>query len=118
MHIINIVEETVENIRQTADITNIIDNNNGSYNIYADTSELIINDYVTISDTENFNGEHKVISIEPTYFNILLESGKNIITIGLLTLNRPYFHYAKFDELANWLVLANKDENKKYQKFP
>ena len=118
MHIIDLIGNIVENIKTTANIVGITDNGNGSYNIYCDVTGLSVNSFITISNTPNFNGDYKISFIGVDYFAILETAGKTITTFGSLIVKSPYYHYAEFLELANYLTVIDNSVDLKYQKFP
>ncbi len=71
MNLIKIIQTTVENIRDTASITNIVDNADGTYTVTADSKDLVNTDYVKIENTIGFNNDnYKISSVTGTTFNI------------------------------------------------
>jgi len=114
------IENIISLIRINGTITNITDNGDGTYNIFTlDTSELSIRDWVTISETSNFNNDNaQIIEVQPTYFVIRLTVGILITTFGKWTKNSPYYDYASIRNESNYLTLKNPNKIYRYQKFP
>lgn len=132
MNTIQIIEDVVEDIRETASITNIVDNADGTYTVStADTGTLANNDYVTITGTTGFNSAdldntdansagYKISSlVTNTSFDITKTTGTAIPgTFGDWTANAPYFMKGRWTEITR--LLTDKDGSVKFrkQKFP
>jgi hypothetical protein len=129
MHIIEIIGELVDRIRDTAAISNIVDNGNGTYTITADPKDLSNDDYVSIFDTVGFNNPtdqtdvnsagYKISNVTATGFNITKTSGTAIpATFGTYKANAPYYGHGYW--IKEDRELAQKQGSNKYrdQMFP
>jgi len=117
MHIIDLIENVVESVRDTGIIDSIVDNGNGTYNVL--TTEIVeTGQWLTISNTPNFNNQYKVQSVGIGYFVISETAGKIISTFGTFAANKPYYEPAKFKELATYLTTKNYSKIQREQKFP
>ena len=125
IHIIDIISEVVDSLRDAAVITGITDNLDNTYTITtSDTGELANDDYINITDTLGYNFDTWKVSnlVTDTSFDIsnqVQETGIAIpLTFGVWKSNKPYFHFEKFQGEANFLTLLNKDPDYRFQKFP
>lgn len=69
-------------VPKSVKITNITDNNDNTYNIYCDTSRMQSYKVANISETPNFDGDYKILSVSADYFVISKVSGAAIIELG------------------------------------
>jgi hypothetical protein len=122
MNIIQIIEDIVDAIRDTASITNITDNANGTYTVLtSDTKELANNDYVSILNTTGFTASNYKISslVEDTSFNITKTAGTAIpASFGTWKANAPYHMRDRWSNITR--ELADKAQTTTYrnQRFP
>lgn len=118
MNTIQIIQDVVEDIRETASITGITDNGDGTYTVLtADTKSIENGDYVTIAGTIGFNDANwKITSlVANTSFNITKATGTAIPgTFGTWTANAPYFMKGRWTEITRELI--DKGESVKYRK--
>jgi len=113
MNTIEIIESIVENIRDTASITNIVDNTDGTYTVTAVSVYLENNQYVTIAGTVGFNGQYKVSLVTTLNFKITKTAGTAIpVTFGTYTANAPYFMKGRWSEITR--ELADKADSSTY----
>ena len=106
MNTIEIIESVVEDIRYSANITNIVDNADGTYTVLtAETEDLVNGDYITIAGTTGFNGQYKISSlVTDTSFNITKTTGTVIPgPFGTWTANSPYFMKGRWSEITREL---------------
>jgi hypothetical protein len=124
MHIIEIIGTLVDRMRETAAITNIVDNTDGTYTITADPKTLANGDYVTITGTVGFNNPtdqtdvnsagYMISNVTSTTFDITKTSGTAIPgTFGTWKANEPYFEYGRWIEVDQ--ELAQKEGSTKYR---
>ena len=119
MNIIEIIETTVENMRDSATITNIVDNANGTYTVTAPPKNLSNTDYVTIASTTGFNAQYKISSVSGTGFNITKATGTAIPgSFGTYTANGPYFMKGRWSEITRELIDKGESQTYKGQRFP
>lgn len=122
LHIIDILQNVVSNIRKSINILNIVDNNDNTYTLTLENvNYLYLYDYIQLIGCGNLSGENILISnINSTdkKITINLTSGLIISTFGQIKKNSPYFAFGKNIEVANYLSLLEKSDTFKLQKFP
>lgn len=111
----------VSNIRDTSNILSFSDNSDDTYTLtVSDLKGLSNNDYITISDTINFNeNNYEITNINSNTktFDIKLTSGFPTET-GTYTANAPYFKFGHSIEIKNQLNEQAKTNTYKYQRYP
>lgn len=121
MNVIDIIETTVDNIRYTKSITNIVDNANGTYTVStSDTKDLANGDYVQILNTTGFTASNYKISslVTDTSFNITKAAGTAIPgTFGTWKANAPYFMKGRWTEITRELIDKSQSSTYRKQRF-
>lgn len=119
-HILDILDEIVESIRDANTITNIVDNSNNTYTVYtSDVKGLTINSYVKFANTTSFTKDFYLITdVSTNNFTISETSGLTINLFGSWTALTPYFLFEKWDGAANEVSLNHFISNYSKQNYP
>ena len=119
-HILDILFEIVENIRDYANVTNIVDNSNNTYTISTNsTKNLKINDYVYFKNTDNFiKSSYLVTEVNSTNFKISEKKGISINKKGIWYSSKPYYFFEKWTGAANEVSLNHVTSTFSKQNYP
>lgn len=119
-HILDILDEIVDSIRDTSTINNIVDNHNDTYTITTnDIKELTINTYVLFKNTANFTKSFYLITtVLGNTFTISETSGLTITTLGTWKALAPYFLFEKWVGAANEVSINHFVTNYTKQNYP
>ncbi len=136
MSIYSTIGNIVDSMRLSSDIVSIVDNSDDTYTIKVKTIENILfsgfslanGDYITISDTLNFDdagnnsdGQFAVsnVNFSTRTFDISLTSGVSIpISLGTYKANAPYYDYEKWLGESNKLTVQALSKTFNTQRFP
>lgn len=117
----DIIEEIANSINETGSILSFTDLGTGYYTVLVSNIQSLTNkDYITISDTTNFNGANYKISninVGANTFRIQKTTGFATET-GTWTANKPYFICSHVLTCANILKEKDKTDTYKFQKYP
>jgi hypothetical protein len=110
-YIIDILEYNASRINPSGTISKIVDNADNTYTITTNKiSELLLNNHVvTIIDTPEFNGDYIVSNIDYSAltFDISLDLGKTITTLGTWSSEVPYFYVDYVEGYAETMSQQN-----------
>lgn len=116
--IIDVIDSVVDSMRKTGSILSIVDNADNTYTItVSDIENLSDNDYITISNTTNFDGEYQITSVSGVTFSISKTSGEATET-GDWKANAPYYLYGHLRDIIQVNAAKDKNPSTKSQKYP
>lgn len=117
-NIITDLQNVIENLRTKGTIFSITDNTDNTYTVNVSTVLNLVNgDFITISNTTNFNSDkYQIFNLTSNSFDISLKSGFTTET-GNFVQNTPLFLYGTFQTISGQLIEMSRGEYKK-QKYP
>lgn len=121
MHIINILEQIVENIKEESNILNIVDNDDNTYTIQTNNlKSLQIKDFIKILGNPDFQDYYEISKIDNLQNNITIKSakGKNISDFTKWKAAKPYFIYEKWMGVSNEILLNHITNKYTKQNYP